>query len=257
MAKKLFFLFLLFAACSNPPRESEYKVQKVIDGDTIRLANGRLLRYIGIDTPEIRVKNGDNFIYSPQPFALEAKEYNQSLVFGKTIKVEYDVEKQDRYGRLLGYCFADGVFVNAKLLEEGYAVIYTYPPNIKYSDLFYKLQTDARKKNRGLWGSYQVINSENAQSYIGQIRTVQGSVKSTHKSAKCVSLNFGDDWRTDFTVVIFNNSMDSFRKKGINPLSFYQGKLVEVTGRIREYNGPEIIVNTPLEIEIINNKSSY
>ncbi|MBU2266019.1 MAG: nuclease, partial [Candidatus Omnitrophica bacterium] len=66
-----------------------------------------------------------------------------------------------------------------------------------------------------------------------------------------VFLNFGQDYKTDFTVVIFNNSLGAFRQQGIDPVSFYRDKTVSVSGRIREYNGPEIIVNTPYEIEII------
>ncbi|MBU1112249.1 MAG: thermonuclease family protein [Candidatus Omnitrophica bacterium] len=252
MAKKLLFLVIFLISCRSIPQDhSQILVSEVIDGDTVRLANGRLLRYIGIDTPETNLKKGGKFIYQPQPFAEEAKEYNRKLVEGKTVKIEFDLEKEDKYGRLLGYCFVDDIFVNAKLIEQGYAVLYTYPPNVKYADRFFDLQKQARDKKAGLWGSYQVIAPEAAGNLIGQIRTVQGKVLSTYQSAKCVFLNFGQDYKTDFTVVIFNNSLGAFRQQGIDPVSFYRDKTVSVSGRIREYNGPEIIVNTPYEIEII------
>lgn len=251
MAKKIFFLCFLFLSCSSTPDYSQIRVLEVIDGDTVKLSNGKLLRYIGLDTPEIRVKKDGQFVYDPQPLALEAKEYNRKLVEGKAIKVEFDIEKKDRYGRLLGYCFVGNIFVNAKLIEEGYAVLYTFPPNIKYVDLFVKLQRQARQNNKGLWGSYQIIDQAEAGRYINQIRTVQGKVLNTYKSSKCLFLNFGSDYKTDFTVVIFNNSLDVFYQKGIDPLTYYRGKTIAVTGKIKEYNGPEIIVNTPYEIEII------
>jgi len=254
VAKKLFFLVFFLLSCNTLQDYSKIEVSEVIDGDTVRLSNGKLLRYIGLDTPEIRVKRNGQFIYSPQPFSQEAKEYNRNLVEGRRIRVEFDTTKQDRYGRLLGYCFVDEVFVNAKLIEEGYAVLYTYPPNVKYVDLFVKLQKAARKERRGLWGSYKVIEQAQAGNYIHQIKTVKGRVLNTYKSSKCIFLNFGKDWRTDFTVVIFNNSLRSFYDRDIDPLTFYKGKMVEVSGRIKEYNGPEIIVNTPQEIEIIKSK---
>jgi micrococcal nuclease len=148
--------FFLASACS--PDYSEIKVLEVIDGDTIRLSGGSLLRYIGLDTPEVRTKQGGRFVYDPEPFSLEATEYNRQLVEGKSVRIEFDIETQDKYGRLLGYCFVDDTFVNAKLIEEGFAVIYTFPPNVKYVDEFRKLQNEARNDQRGLWGIYTLEN---------------------------------------------------------------------------------------------------
>ncbi|MCD6583609.1 MAG: thermonuclease family protein [Candidatus Omnitrophica bacterium] len=248
----LLFLLFFFCVCAFSLDFSQIKVVEVIDGDTVRLENGKVLRYIGIDTPEVRQNEGRRWVFNPQPFALEAKEFNRSLVEGKRVRVEFDVEKKDRYGRLLGYVFLDGVFINAKLLEEGYAVIYTRPPNVKYVDLFISLQKKARQNRKGLWGSYEVVSAEDAHKFIGEIRTVKGKVRNTYQSQKCIFLNFGEDWRKDFTVVIFKDSWKYFKEKGIDPLTFYKGKIVEVTGKIREYNGPEIIVSIPYQIRIIH-----
>lgn len=253
MVKKIIFLGLFLVACSSQPVDySNILVSEVIDGDTVRLSNGLSLRYIGIDTPEVRIKKGASFVYEPQPFALAAKQYNQKLVEGKLIRVEFDVEKKDKYGRLLGYCFLGDTFINAELVKEGLAVLYTYPPNVKYVEQLVSFQKQARREGRGLWGSYKVIDHSQADQYIGQIRTVRGRVLSSYRSAKCLFLNFGTDYRTDFTVVIFNNSLGAFNQRGINPEIFYQNRLVEVSGRIREYNGPEIIVNTPYELQVID-----
>lgn len=252
MIKKLVFLSLLLILSCNQANYSQIKVLEVIDGDTVRLSNRRLLRYIGMDTPEVRIKdNGGNFVYRPQPFSLEAKEFNRKLVEGKFVRIEFDIEKTDRYGRLLGYCFVDETFVNAKLIEQGYAVLYTYPPNVKYVDLLVASQKKAGESKKGLWGSFGVIDHSQAGEYIHQIRSVEGVVVDTYKSAKCVFLNFGQDYKNDFTVVIFDNSLSAFSREDIDPLSFYNGKKVRVSGKIREYNGPEIIVNSPYEIEVL------
>jgi len=249
--KRLFLLSLfLILACSQFDY-SQIKVVEVIDGDTVKLSNGRFLRYIGLDTPEVRIKNkGGDFKYRPQPFSLEAKEFNRKLVEGKLVRIEFDIEKTDRYGRLLGYCFVDKTFVNARLIEEGYAVLYTFPPNVKYTDSFVESQKKAQKKKKGLWGSFAIIDHTQANQYINQVRSVEGRVMSTYKSKKCIYLNFGRDYKKDFTVVIFNNTLDFFNRKGVDPVSFYTGKKIRVMGRIREYNGPEIIVNSPYEIEV-------
>ena len=252
MIKKILFV-LLFVGCFSLELDySNIKVLEVIDGDTIRLENQKLLRYIGIDTPEIRIRKGNNFIYSPQPFAEEAKEFNRKLVEGKKIRIEFDIEKIDKYGRLLGYVFVKDTFVNAKLLEEGYAVLYTNPPNLKYIELFKKLQKEAQTKKRGLWGAYEVISSDLAHLYINQIRTVKGVVLNSYKTEKCIFLNFGEDYKKDFTIVIFKDNFKYFYEKNIDPKTFYTGKTVQITGKIIDYNGPEIIARTPEDIEVIN-----
>lgn len=228
----------------------DIKVVKVIDGDTVKLANGKLLRYIGIDTPEMRLKEEDAFVLSPQPWAKEATDFNRKLVEGKTVHIEFDIEKNDRYGRLLGYCYVANDFINGKLVEEGFAVIYSNPPNIKYSDLLYNLQKEARGNKRGLWGSYEVIDCQDAGNYINQIRTVRGRVVSSYKSDKAVFLYFSKTNKKDFLkVVIFNKALKYFAAKNIEPSSFYKDKTIEVSGRIRDYKGPEIIVSSPYEIE--------
>lgn len=255
MIKRLFLLSLLLILSCRQFDYSQIKVLEVIDGDTIKLSNGRLLRYIGLDTPELRIKKkGGDFQYQPQPFSLEAKEFNRKLVEGKLIRIEFDLEKTDRYGRILGYCFFEDTFVNARLIEQGYAVLSTRPPNVKYVEIFVAAQKKAREAKKGLWGSFPVINHSQAGEYINQIRSVEGVVLSSYKSKKCVFLNFGQNYRKDFSVVIFNNTLDAFSRKGIDPLNFYNQKKIRVTGKIREYNGPEVIVNSPYEIELLEGR---
>lgn len=123
-----------------------HKAIRVIDGDTIKLENGETVRYIGIDTPETVHPNKP-----VQYYGKEASEYNRNLVEGKTVYLEYDVQERDKYGRLLAYVFVDDIFVNARLVKEGYARVSTYPPNVKYQDLFLKLEREARENSRGLW----------------------------------------------------------------------------------------------------------
>ena len=123
----------------------------MIDGDTIRVCcvfgDQVTVRYIGIDTPETH-----HPMKGVEHYGEEASDANRKLVDGKTVSLEFDVEQRDRYGRLLAYVFLkDGTFVNAWLVENGYAVVMTIPPNVKYQELFLKLQREAREARRGLW----------------------------------------------------------------------------------------------------------
>lgn len=153
LKRTLLLALLLLLSCRNQDY-SQIRVTKIIDGDTIELSGGRRLRYIGIDTPEVRRKAGNSFIYDPQPFSLEAKDYNRKLVKGKNVRIEFDIEKADRYGRLLGYCYVGDIFVNAELVKEGYAKLYTFPPNVKHIDLLRQMQKEAHKQRKGLWSLY-------------------------------------------------------------------------------------------------------
>ncbi len=130
---------------ANNNKES-IKVVRVIDGDTIVLENGKTVRYIGIDTPELNLKKG-----RPECYAYEAKKKNEELVLGKKVRLEKDVSETDKYGRLLRYVYVDDIFVNEVLVREGYATILTYPPDVKYANLFLTAQHEAIENNRGLW----------------------------------------------------------------------------------------------------------
>ncbi len=136
-------------------------VARVVDGDTLKLSNGEKVRLIGVDTPEIHfskklLKDSEKShkdIKTIQALGKRAADFTQKLCEGKKVRLEFDVEKRDRYKRLLAYVYLeDGTFVNAKILEEGYAQVMTVTPNVKYAGKFVKLQTEARDKRKGLWG---------------------------------------------------------------------------------------------------------
>ena len=127
-------------------QELLFKVIKVIDGDTIKLENGEVVRYLGIDTPET--------VHPSKPvqcFGKEASAKNKELVEGKLVKLEKDITDRDKYGRLLRYVWVGDLFVNDELVRQGYAYVYTYPPDVKYTEQFVQAQKEARENNRGLW----------------------------------------------------------------------------------------------------------
>jgi micrococcal nuclease len=128
-------------------QQALHQVKRVIDGDTIVVKSIGKVRYIGINTPEIHHPTK-----GVEYFGQEAYAANQRLVAGKQIRLEYDVQPKDKYGRTLAYVYAGNTFINAKLLEDGYAQVMTIPPNVKHADYFRTLQRKAQTERRGLWG---------------------------------------------------------------------------------------------------------
>jgi micrococcal nuclease len=154
----LIFLILLTNA-GYSSAETLYTVQWVNDGDTIILTNGKRVRYIGIDAPEI-----DHDKQGAQPFGHAAKTFNKQMVLNRKIRIDFDLERQDRYGRLLAYIFLpDGIFLNEHMLQNGYAFFLFRKPNLKYNQRLLKAQQEAMKARKGLWNGW----NEQKKRYVG------------------------------------------------------------------------------------------
>ncbi|MBI2890394.1 MAG: thermonuclease family protein [Nitrospirae bacterium] len=121
-------------------------VSEVVDGDTVRLDTGESVRYLLADTPETTPGK-------EECLGSEAGTYNRQLVEGRAIRLEYDQECRDRYGRLLAYVSIEDRSVNALLVERGYACVLHIPPNgnDRVAD-YQSLENSARTSHRGLWG---------------------------------------------------------------------------------------------------------
>jgi endonuclease YncB( thermonuclease family) len=150
------------------------KVDRVVDGDTIEVnwdGKTEKIRLIGMDTPESVHPDMTKNSEAGNTASVNTKEQLE----GKTVQVELDVEERDRYGRLLGYIFLeDGTFYNAKLVSEGYAKIATFPPNVRWVELYKQLQVNAREGQRGLWydmntGQSETITNENQTPTVGAL----------------------------------------------------------------------------------------
>jgi len=139
--------------------EEWFTVRWVHDGDTIVLSDGRQIRYIGINAPEIG--HGDK---PAEPYGYVAKNFNKRMVYLKKIRLAFDKERYDQYGRLLAYVFVkDGTFINKDMLEKGYAYYLPRTPNVKYNAVFLKCQQDAMAAKRGIWYQWR----EEEGGYVG------------------------------------------------------------------------------------------
>lgn len=144
----LLAVFIIFTMYNFFQQESgQYVVKTVIDGDTIELSNGEKVRYIGVDTPEFESSQK-----KAEKFAEEAYQANRKMVENRKVKLEFDVEQRDQYGRLLAYVYTeDGIMVNEWLVANGYAKTVVFPPNVRYVDRFKHLEKEAQKQKIGLW----------------------------------------------------------------------------------------------------------
>jgi len=137
----------------------ETKVTNVIDGDTFTIEGGRIVRMIGIDTPET--------VHPSKPvqcYGKEASDKTTELIEGQQVRLEKDVSETDRYKRLLRYVWKGEVLINELLVKEGYAQSSSYPPDIKYQNRFVTAQQEARDSQRGLWGSACAIPTSTPKS---------------------------------------------------------------------------------------------
>ncbi len=169
-SKRTTFLFIILALIFILPvvhfvySFSDKKIAKVrfvYDGDTIQLSNGKKVRYLGINAPELD-SEGDGYEF----MAIAAKKFNTKLVKGKKVILEFDKEKKDRYGRLLAYVYLAETkkMVNALMLKNGMAYVLIKRPNLKHKKLFIKCQREAIKKRLGIW-SKPFKNNE--KFYVG------------------------------------------------------------------------------------------
>lgn len=178
-------------------------VSRVIDGDTIELADGRKVRLIGVNTPESTTRM--------EPFGKEASDYTKSKLEGKQVYLQRDVSETDRYGRYLRLVWLDvpndldseseirAKMFNADLVINGYAEPSTYPPDVRYAEYFRKFAREAREKETGLWaygeegttkGDFDSSSSTSSQS--SQSGTTTGSGKTGGTSSGTDSASSGN-----------------------------------------------------------------
>jgi len=154
---------LLLMAAGYAPAQTWHTVKWVEDGDTIILKTGEWIRYLGINAPEIA--HADS---KAQPYGYQARAFNKKLLRGSKIRLEFDIERYDQYGRMLAYVFLpDGSFVNSRLLENGLAFYLYRMPNVKHAKILYPAQLAAMQSKKGLWYNW----NESSGKYVGNSKS--------------------------------------------------------------------------------------
>ncbi len=247
-----FLYLLLFVFLSLPTYAVEGNVTSVIDGDTFVLEDGTHVRMLGINTPE-KARGGK----PAQEGSKEATIATTQLIKGKIVKLVFDDNRTDRYGRTLAHTYLpDGTWVNRELVARGLAHVYSFPDNRSLLNELLEAETIARSKKLGLWKQkdWQVLEAipTPPKSFVGKYRLVRGIPIKAVTIGDTIYLNFEDNWRTDFTIEIPTSTLPLFKSAGINPLTDYIGKEVIARGRIKPVNGILVTVNHPEQIQNIS-----
>jgi micrococcal nuclease len=200
--------------------DATVEVSRVVDGDTIDISpsvEGRSrVRFIGMDTPEV--------YFGTQPYGQEASAFAKRELDGERVSLELDVQKIDPYGRLLAYVYLpDGRMFNEVLLEEGYAQVATFPPNVKYKDRFLEAQREARAANRGLWGlpAGELCQQTNRGNGIGG--GCSGSESETQPEDQSTSAGSGADSNLDCASFTYQEEAQRVLKQDPSDPNYLDG----------------------------------
>ncbi len=225
-------------------------VVEIVDGDTLVLADGRQIRLVGIQAPKLPLGRPG---FKAWPLAEEAKTALTELTLGRRVTLGYGGRRIDRHGRALAHLFDEaGLWIQGALIDRGMARVYSFVDNRALVPELLTREAAARTAGRGIWGlrAYAVRDAAAVPARLSGFELVEGWVIEAAIVRKRTYLNFGADWRSDFTITIAPKTRRLFEAEGIDPLS-YQGKLVRVRGWLKSYNGPLIEATHPEQIEVI------
>lgn len=229
-------------------------VTEIVDGDTVILGDGRQVRLVGIQAPKLPLGRPG---FVAWPLADEAKSALAELVANRQVRLGYGGARRDRYKRELAHLFVDdengnSIWVQADLLRAGMARVYTFADNRALAARMYVLEDDARKAGHGIWAHpfYAVLDPASAAVQTGDFALVTGRVLRTDTVRGRIYLNFGEDYRTDFTISVSGRDWRRFDTLGISPQD-YAGRRIRVRGWLQSRNGPMIEATHPEQIELL------
>ncbi len=237
--------------CAADRIDETVAVSKVVDGDTLRLKDGRVVRFIGINTPELARKGNP-----AEPLAKKARQTLESIIekSSYTVGLRFGVERKDRYGRTLAHVYlANGVSVEARMLSTGMAAQIVVPPNVWNVECYRAAEQVARQARKGVWNSfYQPIPVAELSRESRGFRVISGRVVRVGESKRSIWLNFprrpGEGNREGVAVRISRNDLDYF--KAWDPRNL-KGKQVVVRGWVYPYKKQLVMqLRHPLALEI-------
>tara|TARA_R110000787_G_scaffold285173_2_gene400225 strand:- start:189511 stop:190308 length:798 start_codon:yes stop_codon:yes gene_type:complete len=255
---------LLFAWMAGSPAVGETvhtgKVTGIVDGDTLfvtpDLEDSGEIRLVGIQAPKLPLGRKN---FKTWPFAKEAKQALADMTLGKSLGLSFGGARRDRYGRWLAHLHviegaAPGLWVQGEMLRLGMARVYSFPDNRALVEDMLALERDARANGRGIWSNsfYHILNPniDVLSQKLGTFQLIEGRILDAAKVKGMVYLNFGADWRTDFTISIARDALKLFEADGVDPLTLL-GESVRVRGWLIKRNGPMIRTTHPEQIELL------
>jgi endonuclease YncB( thermonuclease family) len=243
---------------AGSPAGETARAAEIVDGDTLVLEDGRQVRLVGIQAPKLPLGRTN---FETWPLAEEAKAALGALALGRPLRLAYGGRRMDRHGRLLAQLYAtegegagEGAerWIQGALLEQGMARVYSFADNRALVAEMLALERAARAGRRGIWTNpfYAIRDAEAAGGHLGTFQLIEGRVLEAAVVRGRAYLNFGADWREDFTVTLAPAVRRRFEAEGIDPRD-YQGARLRVRGWLKSYNGPMIEVTHPEQIEVL------
>ena len=231
---------------------ARHRVTEIVDGDTLFLSDGREVRLVGLQAPKLPLGRPD---FEPWPLSDAAKAELSRLTLGKAVTLAYGGRPVDRHGRMLAHLYldaaaeADDTWVQGRMLQAGMARVYSFADNRALTAAMYAREDAARRQRRGIWDHpfYQVRGTNELDALIDTFQIVKARVRDVAQVNGRVYLNFGADWRTDFTVSLAPRTARLFAREGVDVMA-YEGKRVQVRGWLERYNGPLIEATHPEQI---------
>jgi micrococcal nuclease len=237
-------------------RGPQLKVIEVVDGDTVVLdqaiEGATEVRLVGLQAPKLPLGRKG---FKMWPLAPASKSALEALTLNKRVTLAFGGRERDRHGRLLAHLFLeDGSWVQGQMLLIGMARVYTFPDNRSVVSEMHKQERAARDAKRGIWAhpfyAVRPATPEALVRLIGTFQVIEGKILAAARVKSRVYLNFGEDWRSDFTATLNSKSRKLFKKFGVDPLQF-QGRTVRVRGWLKKYNGPSLTISHPEQIEVV------
>jgi endonuclease YncB( thermonuclease family) len=236
--------------CGQTRIDARSRVTYVFDGDTVKLQDGRRVRLIGINTPELGHKGAHD-----EPLAVRARDVLEQILDSgdRTVLLQYGSETHDHYGRLLAHVFLqDGENVAVPLLQKGLATTLVVPPNTGEMHCYREVEDRARARRTGLWAldRYQATDSTTLRTTSRGFRIVHGRVTAVRKSRKSTWV----DLEGLLTVHISNRDRNNFPKQELESL---RNRKIEVRGWIRPSGKRlQMTVRHPAALAVLGNTAA-
>jgi micrococcal nuclease len=223
-------------------------VSAVLSGDTVELEDGDQVRLAGVQAP-LPARDGR----PAWPLATEASAAVGHALLGRTVQLWHPEDRRDRWGRSLAHIVRDdGYWLQGALLMDGLVRVYTQPRTATGATLMLDLERTARAARRGIWSDrfYRIRNPAETWNDLDSVQIVEGRVVDAATVRGTTYLNFGTDWRSDFTFRIESNARRAFKRVGVD-LASLTGVRVRGRGWVFPLNGPMIDLTHPEALEVL------
>lgn len=230
------------------PRGETARVTQVVDGDTLVLANGLTVRLAEIDAPR-----------REDPLGPQAQATLSNLALGKTVSLRYGGLRRDSRGRALAQVVVEGgpagqTWLQREMLARGLARVHTWPDNRAEVPALFAAERAARAARAGVWAQRAyAVNVSDPAALRGKEKSfqlVEGTVTQVADRRGRIYVNFGRDYKTDFTVVVERENLRNW-PGGAADIQALQGRQIRIRGWLKDWNGPMIEATHPQQIEFL------